>query len=84
MEILLIAACVGTYLLVVNLKTTLSDRWKLIVSALAGAFLLIWFWGTPDVLLYWKIIVTVVVISSVQKLFRRIKDNNIQTKESQS
>lgn len=80
MELLLILIfilMIGTFLF---FKSKLDARFELIISSIAGSFLLVWFWIAADSI-HWKIIVTVVVASSLIKLLRKClkpRNNNTQ------
>ena len=80
MENLLILVFIGIISSIAILKNKISNKPKMIISALAGTILIVWFWLIPEGLIYWKIIVTVVVTSSLFKLIKTWKNGNIQTK----
>ena len=75
MEILLLVVFIAVIIFVTAFKARLSDNLKMIITLLSGSILLIWFWANKDGLIYWKIIVTVVVLGSVLTTLRAIKKN---------
>jgi len=81
MEILLILLVVGTVGSIAIWRNKLPSTPKMILSAVAGATLIAWFWLMPEGLIYWRVIVTVVVLSSLFKLLKTWHEN-IKTKDS--
>ncbi len=81
MEILLILLVVGTVGSIAIWRNKLPHKPKMILSALAGTTLIAWFWLMPEGLVYWTVIITVVVLSSLFKLAKTWKNESIKTKE---
>ena len=65
MEILLIIAVLGIFIFASIFKKKLSDKNRLIISLVAGSFLLIWFWSMNEGQFFWRLLVTLVVIGGL-------------------
>ncbi len=75
MEILLLAVFIAVIVAGAALKKRLPDKPRIIITVLSGTFLLVWFWLIMDGQIYWKIIVTVVVIGGLIPVFRSVRNN---------
>jgi|GEM_PF-5142320 len=83
MEILLILLFIGIIISITMLKNNIPNKPKMIISALSGVILIIWFWLNPDIEIYWKIIITVVVVNSLRINYKLMKDAGIKTNNTQ-
>ena len=69
MEILLFILVISIFVITLFLKSKLSVKYRLNLAVFGGALLIIWFWTNPDVVIYLKVIVTVVVVENNRRLF---------------
>ncbi len=76
MELLLVVVFVLVLVSFQVLRSKLEIKYQLTISVLSGSILLFWFWTAADII-YLKIMVSVVVVSSIIKLSRKyIKPGN--------
>ncbi len=69
----MLIAVISILVWVAFLKSKLSVKYRLYLAVFVGAILIIWFWANPDVVIYLKVIVTVIVIENNRRLFMEWK-----------
>ena len=74
MEALLVFLFIGLAFGAGVVRSRLPDKLKTITTTLGACTLIIWFWLFEDGLIYWKIIITVVALSSLFKLFKTTRN----------
>ncbi|PKD42899.1 hypothetical protein [Rhodohalobacter barkolensis] len=80
MEILLIIVVIGIFISAWFFKKKLSRKNSLIISLIAGTFLIIWFWTMDEGQFFWRLLVTVVVIGGlIEQTFAMRKKTKIGT-----
>jgi hypothetical protein len=73
MEIILIIIVIGIFIAASFLKNKLSLKKRLIISSVAGSFLVIWFWSMEDGEMFWKILITIVVFGGLIEQITTLK-----------
>lgn len=73
MELILALVVVAVLIGVAVLKTKMSLRSRLILSVCLGIPLIIWAWLEKEPLIYWKIIITVVIVGTLIKYLLELK-----------
>ncbi len=81
MEIIVVLVFLSILIGLTILKTKMSLKLRLIFSVFFGIPLIAWVWFDKQPLIYWKIIITIVVVSSIFKYLMALKHgaDNLKT-----
>lgn len=83
MEYLFLSIVILLMVTVFYLKNKITDTKRLLITLIAGPFLILWFWIEADGIMFFQILVTVIVIGSLIEQIINFKKKSItQTPES--